>query len=223
MDVEFGPGVAIPIGDFLVTEGSNFSEHVDSTVGFGGQLNLLLDDWEFRYAFSILPTNEVRTSISPAFKQKYNQTAQTINQSFGGIEVLPLEPNPNVPTENVASGEAITIHHINGGYRFYYYRQALAVYTPLGLGLALTTGPDTMLSRTLYGLSANTGVGVDYRVLKWLRVGGSIRYLFTISESAGDVTLANVVANLGFSKEDLGTTFHLGHMIHIAANIMASF
>lgn len=201
-----------------MTEGTSFGQRVDSTVGFGGQLNLLLDDWELRYAFSILPTDSVSTNVTQAFADRFNQSVNQANQTLGANLLEPIQAG-----EQVGGGEAITLHHINFGYRIHYYRERVRVYTPIGLGLALTTGPESMLSRTLYGLSANTGVGVDYDVLKWLRVGGSVRYMFTFSESLGDLTLANVVANFGFSEGDLSTAYHLGHLLHIAANVAVSF
>lgn len=216
--IEIGPGVAIPLGDYLVSEGSSASERVDSTVGFGTQINVLFDDWELRYAFAVLPTADVRTSISQDFANRYNESIQNANQVIGATLLEPIQAG-----EDVSDGEAIILHHINFGYRIHFYRSALRVYMPVGLGLALTTGPDSMLTRTLYGLSANTGIGLDYDVLSWLRVGGSVRYMFTFSESLGDLTLANVVANFGFSKEDVSTTYHLGHLLHIAANVAVAF
>jgi hypothetical protein len=218
MEVEFGPGVAIPLGDYLVTEGTSFSQHVDSTVGFAGQLNLVLNDFEFRYAFAILPTSEVRTSISPQFADRYNSGIGTVNQAIGTDLLGPVQAG-----EFSSSGESITVHHINGGYRIHFYRSDLRVYMPVGLGLALTTGPESMLSRTLYGLSANAGIGLDYDLTSWFRLGGSVRYMFTFSESAGDVTLANVIANFGFSEQDLSTSYHMGHLLHIAANAVFNF
>lgn len=219
MTLEFGPGVAIPLGDYLVTEGTSFGQRVDSTVGFGAQLNLLLDDWELRYAFSILPTSQVTTNVTQQFADRFNQSVNQANQSLGGANLL----TPIQAGETASGGDAITLHHVNFGYRIHYYRERVRVYTPIGIGLALTTGPESMLSRTLYGLSANTGIGVDYDILKWLRIGGSVRYMFTFSESLGDLTLANVVANFGFSESDLSTAYHLGHLLHIAANVAVSF
>lgn len=216
--VEIGPGVAIPLGDFLVSEGASVSERVDSTVGFGTQINLLLDDWELRYAFMVLPTADVRTHIGQDFATRYNDAIQQANQVIGATLLEPIQAG-----DDVSGGDTIVLHHVNFGYRIHFYRSDLRVYMPVGLGLALTTGPESMLSRTLYGLSANTGIGIDYDVISWLRIGGSVRYMFTFSESLGDLTLANVVANFGFTQEDFSTTYHLGHMLHIAANVAFAF
>ncbi|GMV44224.1 MAG: hypothetical protein AMXMBFR64_59400 [Myxococcales bacterium] len=215
---EIGPGVAIPLGDYLVSEGTNVSERVDSTVGFGAQINLVLDDWELRYAFAALPTDSVRTVIKQAFADRFNEAVQSANQAIGATLLTPIQAG-----DDTSGGDTIILHHITFGYRIHAYRTDVRVYFPVGLGLALTTGPDSMLSRTLYGLSANAGIGVDYDLLSWLRIGGSVRYMFTFSESLGDLTLANVVANFGFSQEDISTTYHLGHLLHIAANLAVAF
>ena len=80
-----------------------------------------------------------------------------------------------------------------------------------------------MLSRTLYGIGANTGLGFQIPVTPWVRLGLCSRYLYTISESVGDIFLFDTVANFGVTDSALATTFHQGHVVHITATASVYF
>lgn len=221
LEVEFVPGLAIPLVNFLVTDGPTFSEEADSGVGFGGQLHILLDDWEFGYSVSVLPTNTVTTTVDEEFSKLYNEASADAAEALGQDLLGTLDAGTT--RRSGSDVAAVTIHHVQVGYRFYPFRERIRTYIPLSIGLALVTSDNSMVSRTLYGLGASTGIGIDYDFLPWLRVGGTVRYFFTFSESAGDITLRSVIANFGFSEDLITTTFHTGHVLHIALTAQITF
>jgi hypothetical protein len=219
IEIEFAPGVAIPIGDFLVSEASQASRRVDSGVGFGMALNLVLDNWEFRYALSILPTVKVEQSWGPTFVEEWNNAFDEL-----GLPDVLIEPNQaDGGVKFTGDGSSISIHHVNVGYRFHVYDSDLRVFIPVGIGAAITTGSEDTLSRSLYGLSAQTGVGLSYRALPWLLLGLQVRYLFTLSESTTEVAQYDAIAQSRLTRDALESAFHIGHLIHTTASIAVDF
>ena len=221
VEVEFSPGIAIPLGDYMVSEGVDLSQRVDSTFGFAGEITLVLNNIEFRYSSSVLQSGNVTTQISERFSEEFSKATVEINERLDlDSDSLPVVP----PGEQVSQGEPITIHHLNLGYRFVLYDANPVVYLPLGAGLSLTTGPKTMVSRTLFGLSANLGVGFQYEITPWLSFGGAMRYLFTFSESSGDFTLLNAVTNFETSEDvQFSDHFYAGHVLHLSATAVIHF
>jgi hypothetical protein len=224
LEIEFAPGVAIPLAPYLVTKGDFFEREVVNSVGFGAQIHIVLDDWELRYAVSMLPVDHVSVSIQPEFFERYN----------AAIDELGLCPNPNAcilepvqvpaaPIRERAKADPLVIHNVNFGYRIHAMRDLFKLYFPVGLGFSVTESGGDLFERSLYGLSAHAGIGASYDVLPWLVLGGSVRYVFIVSEGTTDLTQLNILANLGVNSKDIESSYNFGHLLQVAATLAVRF
>lgn len=220
-DVEFEltAGVAVPLNSFLSTSSTDYQVEMKNSTGFALGIQLAFDDWEFRYALSALPTPDIRTQWSSTFVQRWNDGV-----TDAGLDELSVQSNrPDGGLEIKSDGAALLVHHVGLGYRIPLWRSSLHVFVPVGLGLAITTSQSELVSRPLYGLMLQTGVGLGWSVLPWMRVGGQLRYLVTFSENSADVAQAATIVNSRVTGEAVDSTYRIGHLLHLTASIAVEF
>lgn len=219
VELEIAPGAAIPIGTYLVTDAGGVDQSIKNTAGFGLGVHLLLDDWELRYALSVLPSPTVSVRLTADAVDTWNDVIDELSLTDGGI-------TPNTADggfESEGSGDPIQLHHINFGYRFRFLEGPFRLYIPLGVGLSITSGPSELLSRALYGLSANTGLGFSYEAASWFEIGSSLRYLFTFSEANTNLAVVTLLAQSGLGRRLLDEAYAVSHLLHFTASATFKF
>lgn len=219
ISVELAPGVAVPVGSYLTTRGSGIDQTIDSGTGFGMGLHLVLDGWEVRYALSVLPTKSVELELAPDIVDEWNAFAE--GAGLGELALIPNTVDGGVSSQS--SGDALSIHHVNLGYRIPLLSGPVELYLPVGLGTSITTSSSDLLSRDLWGFSANAGIGVNYALFDWLLLGGSVRYLFTITEVDANVALVAKISSTGFTSDLIDDAYNIGHLIHVTASAAIRF
>lgn len=217
ISVEVAPGVAIPVGGFLHTKAGGIDYRITNTTGFGMGVHLVLDGWEVRYALSILPTKSVEVDVDSGAISALSD----ISERLGTGPITGNQPDGSLSTSS--GGEAIRVHHINFGYRIPLWTGPLSVYLPIGLGAAITTSSDNLLTRDLWGFSGNTGLGIDYALFDWLQIGGSVRYLITVSEVYDEASVAIEISRFGVTRDLIENSYAIGHMIHATVGATIRF
>jgi len=129
------------------------------------------------------------------------------------LHSLSLE-RPERVTRDDDLGTVITLHSLSFGYRFYILDQGLArPYVPVGAGPVVATGPA--LGRSLFGLHAMAGLGLDLHVGDWVRLGLDMRYFYYVTETERDLGLVRYAAT-----EDVAESAFMDlHVVAISGHI----
>lgn len=243
--VELGFGGGLPIHNFLdgttydafqniaVDDGTSTDIaarfDAENSFGFDVSATLLLSRWEIRYMFAQLGWKDARLT-------HFGAEAQSDLYIY-----LPVRPGLLAPAD-LGDEAPLRFHTITAGYRFHILSEGrFRPFVPLALGFALASMPEMKFQfpdlgeagalrveidrETLPGFSAQTGIGVDYRISQLLVLGASLRYSFnafkkpalqsldegTISEtgSTGDSLFEAVMETVHLIAFDVAVRFDL--------------
>lgn len=200
MAVEVGGGLGIPIGTYIDMAGTDSFHKVDN--GLGGAINvaLMFKGFTFRYASNWMSTSNGRLRLPDSIIQSVQQIGVTLPKE------TTYEPDGAIQLESAMIG-----------YRFYLADGRFQPYIPLEVGAAFGSGGP--LSRTTYGATAATGVGLDIQVWKYFWAGLAVRYEFYLTESDSDAAILGLLA----TQDVVESAMSLAHYISITANLQARF
>lgn len=205
--LEFGVGAAIPLTRYVDSGGPDGHNRIDNGVHAALNLAILFDNWQFRYAVSVLSLGHQDLLIPQGTFDQINQAARDLT----GTDVL----GARTSVGNV--DDTLTFHTLTFGYRFYLLRGTWQPYIPVEIGAAIVQS-DT-LTRSLYGFTLGTGVGLDVHIWKFLYAGLGVRYNFCFTET--DQT----IAGLGFlaSENIFESAAAMAHIISITAQLQGRY
>ena len=213
--LEFGPGVSIPLTNYIDVSGKDGHNTIENSVHASLNLSLLFGNWTFRYAVNWIKLGRQDLKIPGDIFQEY-EAVQTFLAGSGLAGTFSL---PNLPNASSAGDldDTMAFHSISFGYRFYLLRGTWQPYIPLELGATIVSSDQ--LSRTIYGATASTGIGLDVNVWGPLYVGLAARYNFYITET--DQALA--VLGLVTSRNIYDSSVAMAHIISITTHLQARY
>lgn len=213
--LEFGPGISIPLTRYIDVSGKDGHNRIDNGVHASLNLSLLFGNWTFRYAANWITLGRQDLKIPGDIYQEYTAVQQFLaGTQLGGQLSLPDLPNAESAGD---LGSTMVFHQIEFGYRFYLLRGTWQPYIPLELGAVVVSSDQ--LSRTIYGATASTGIGLDVNVWEFLYVGVAARYNFCITET--DQALA--VIGLVTSRNIYDSSIAMAHIVSITAHLQARY
>jgi len=208
LTVEAGPGVSIPLSRYISAESGEGFNRLDNSLHAAFNLTVLFDNWMFRYQINWLGIDHSAYRLP----DDSLENLRLVGLLSGDDELA------NLPQEGEANlSETIAFHSVSFGYRFYLLRGRWQPYIPVDLGAVFVSG--TPLSRTLFGATASTGVGLDVRFWRNLYAGLALRYQFYVTELDQNAGLAGFLA----SKDLYSSTYAMAHILTTTLHIQARF
>jgi hypothetical protein len=194
------PGVAAPLSRFIdnypliidpegpsncgeVETGTAFLERrsVDSDVGFNLSLGALIGNAEISYSMSRHQWGRVElTGVAFCFGNNH-----PLNDAFFDPETVSILLDTPVPRTIAVDAddeglEALFIHRLLFGYRFYVLDGAIRPYIPVALGATVINSADL---EAVFGGSAQIGVGVEVEFTNGFSLGLDARYMADIVQN----------------------------------------
>lgn len=208
--IEIRPGASIPIGPFPDGLPAAVNDADGSLIGFGPDsvYNVLFDIKTaagFNFGLTLLLNNFTITASLAIHKYATASPTRWAFVQVQGQQVPDYLHNiyvgTFVPQEIDVSSEASTIimPRIVFGYRWYLVDWVIRPYVPIGIGAALFVMDNVVA----YGPTAHIGLGVEYRVAKWMDIGIIAQY-----EWMGFILPDNFTADA--AKQGLSTTASSG-------------
>lgn len=180
--IEVGPFGLVPLGPILDGQASTISNFdlgslglqggtqditaltdVTHSSGGGFSLSLLLNQWEIRYEFGVLPYDEVNLThlgIVAGDLSLYFKTEDLLGQSISG-DSSELDP--------------AMFHSIGFGYRFEPFPEwTVSPYVPFGLGFAVAMPRNDV--DPMFGFNIQLGVGAHALLGEHFDLGLAVRY-----------------------------------------------
>ncbi|NUN16349.1 MAG: hypothetical protein HUU55_22200 [Myxococcales bacterium] len=211
--LEVAPGAAFPLSTFIdrypVETTLNFGTDTDPALIPGFLRVNLNNDTGFAIALTMLINAfEVRYSLNRHTWAEIEQDALSIE-----LDSVPFLENvffdaktfglPRVVSRDGDEGlQAIFLHRLLGGYRFYLLDGEFRPYIPFAIGIAMVHGSTF---DTIFGGAIEIGAGAEFDVASGIAVGIDMRYSANIMENpALDVTgLVNQAAQAARSSSSL--------------------
>lgn len=215
--LEFGGGASIPLSKYIDVEGNDGRHVVEN--GPHGALNLalLFGNWQFRYAASWISLGRAEVRIPAGYVQDYRDVKQVVDNLPNAVtNILKVPALPDVGVKRDVD-DTLAFHSFTFGYRFYFLRGRWQPYMPLEIGAAVVT--SDYLTRTLYGLTLSTGVGLDVRLWEFLYAGLSVRYGFYLTET--DQSIAAV--GLAGGSDLFDSSVAMAHIIAASVQLQARY
>lgn len=206
LTVEFGLGSSIPLNRYVDVSGDDAMRRIDNTVHGALNLSVLFDGWTFHYSGNWVTLGRFKARLPQSYVDTYNQYAWEY-----GAETL---------DSNELSGDAnddVGFHSLTFGYRFYFAHGRFQPYLPLELGAVIVESDS--LTRTLFGGTASTGIGLDIRIWSFVYAGVSARYHFYVTETDG----LSVGAGMMASSDLWDATVAMAHVISVTAQAQVRF
>ena len=204
--LEVGPGVAIPVTKYFNVEATDGYARAENSPNAAVGMAVLFGGWTFRYALSSIMVGHAERRFPTGFHEKLSNFMQNI-----GEQAPPQEGEGNID-------EAVSFHSISFGYRFYLTRSRWQPYIPLELG-AVFASSEMFDEKTVYGVVAGTGFGLDVQLWKWLWAGLTVRYNFVLTEGIPETAVAGLTSD----KPELSAAVNMVHLIGITAQLQARY
>lgn len=205
--LEFGGGAAIPLARYIDAESPRGHNTIENGVHGALNLSILFDNWQFRYAANFVSLGVQDFSLPQSTFEEVNRVAE---QLTGAPLLQAREAREDL-------GESLVFHSLTFGYRFYFLRGRWQPYLPLEIGATIVD--SDVLSRTLYGVTAASGIGLDVRIWRFLYAGLSVRYNFYLTETDQNIAGLGLVA----SEDIFESTVAMAHVIAITAQIQGRY
>lgn len=204
--VEVGPGVTIPLTRYFDVKADDSFVFVENSAHAAVNVSALFGGWTFRYAANMISLGHGERRWSTAFHGKLNNFLQNI-----GSQGLPQESQGELD-------DTVTFHSLSFGYRFYFTDTRWQPYVPLELGAVFATS-ETFGERTLYGLTASTGFGLDVQLWRWLYAGVAVRYNFVMTEGLPETALVGLTSD----SPQFSNAVNMAHLISVTAQLQARY
>lgn len=189
--LELSPGLLIPMGPFLDGTATNEAQadlsslggtgitsitslsDVDHKVGGGIALALLLDDFEFRYEFAVMPFSKLRVTHLGLITGQVSFYLPTEDLGDGTVQAI-----IGRSTElDLSPLDSAFIHNVGFGYRFTPFPEwVVHPFVPFGLGFSAAQLRNDL--PTLLGFYVQLGLGLQWDATEHFRIGLDFRYTF---------------------------------------------
>lgn len=217
--LEFGAGASIPLSRYIDAESSRGHNTVENGIHASLNLSLLFDGWQFRYAANFISLGTQDFELPQDTFDRMNLIGEQVNRVFEAQGGQPPLDEPLLPARRDRGdvNDSLVFHSLTFGYRFWLLRGRWQPYIPVEIGAAIVD--SDVLSRTLYGFTLASGIGLDVRIWRFLYAGLGVRYNFYLTETDQNI------AGLGFlaSENIFDSTVAMAHVIAVTAQIQGRY
>ena len=203
--LELGGGAAIPIGRFIDAQSGVGHNTVENGAAGSMDVSLLLGGFTLRWSSSWITLGRQDILVSENIQKQINDFREQLG-------LAPIEREKSAELDGAAHFGALA-----AGYRFTILSGRWQPYVPLELGIAVVESES--LSRSLYGLTAGTGLGLDVRAWDRLWVGVAVRYQVFVTEADQSMAALGLVA----TEDAVASSLAVLHLVTTSLHVQVRY